>query len=91
MEEVKQFIQSGEYNIRFDNSQHLNLIGEDQVNGFHNLLLAKKWRVILSEEPYRFITSDNPVADWNSASNRNLWRNLHGSGAPSRPHARHPH
>ncbi len=64
MEEVKQFIQSGEYNIRFDNSQHLNLIGEDQVNGFHNLLLAKKWRVILSEEPYRFITSDNPVAEW---------------------------
>ena len=60
-EEVKRFIQSGEYDFRFDNSPHLNFIGEEKVNGFCNLLLAKKWRIVLSEAPYHFITSDNPV------------------------------
>ena len=39
-EEVKRFIQSGEYDFRFDNSPHLNFIGEEKVNGFCNLLLV---------------------------------------------------
>lgn len=63
--EVRQRFRSCEYDLRFDNSQHLRLIDEESVNGFFNLLLAKRWRIILAEEPYRFITSDNPVAEWN--------------------------
>ena len=64
MEEVKQFIESGEYNIGTNNAQHLNFIGEEQINGFCNFLLSGKWRITLSEGPYHFITSDNPVAEW---------------------------
>ena len=62
--DVKQLLQSFEYDVRFDNSQHLRLIDKGNVNGFFNLLLAKRWRIILTEDPYRFITSDNPVAEW---------------------------
>ena len=65
IEEVKRFIQSGEYDFRhISNAPHLDFIGEEQVNGFCNLLLAKKWRIVLSEGPFHFITSDNPVAEW---------------------------
>ena len=62
-EAVNRFIESGEYDFReTNNASHLNFINEDKVNGFYNLLLAKKWRINLSEGPYHFITSDNPVA-----------------------------
>ena len=64
IEEGKRFIESGEYDIGTNNAQHLNFIGEEEINGFCNLLLAKKWRIILSEGPHHFITSDNPVAEW---------------------------
>ena len=64
IEEMKRLIESGEYDIRTNNAQHLNFIGEEEINGFCNLLLAKKWRIILSEGPYHFITSDNPVVEW---------------------------
>ena len=61
---VNRLIESGEYDLReTNNASHLNFIDEDKVNGFSNLLLAKKWRIILSDGPYRFITSDNPVAE----------------------------
>ena len=63
-EAVNRLIESGEYDIRTNNAQHLNFIGEEEINGFCNLLLAKKWRIILSEGPYHFITSDNPVVEW---------------------------
>ncbi len=64
-EAVNRLIESGEYDFReTNNAQHLNFIGEERVNGFCNLLLAKKWRIYLSEGPYHFITSDNPVAAW---------------------------
>ena len=63
-EAVNRFIESGEYDIRNNNAQHLNFIDEGKFNGFCNLFLAKKWRIILSEGPYHFITSDNPVAEW---------------------------
>ena len=63
-EAVNRFIESGEYDFReTNNASHLNFIDEDKVNWFYNLLLAKKWRIILSEGPYHFITSDNPVAE----------------------------
>ena len=61
-EEVKRINQSGV--LRLNNAVSLNLICEEKVNGFRGLLLAKKWRINLSEGPYHFITSDNPVAEW---------------------------
>ena len=61
IEEVKRFIQSGV--LRTNNALSLNLICKEKINGFCNLLLAQKWRIILSEGPYHFITSDNPVAE----------------------------
>ena len=64
IEEVKRLIESDEYVIPTNNAQHLNFIGEEEINGYRNLLLAKKWRIIISDGPYRFITSDNPVAEW---------------------------
>ena len=64
IEEVKRFIKSGEYDIRNNNAQHLNFIDEGNINGFCNLFLAKKWRIIISARPCHFITSDNPVAEW---------------------------
>ena len=65
IDDVNRLIESGEYNFRHtNNALQLNLIGEKEINGFSNLLLAKKWRIFLSEEPYHFITSDNPVAEW---------------------------
>ncbi len=64
IEEVERLIESDEYDIPTNNAQHLNFIGEEEINGFRNLLLVKKWRIILSDGPYRFITSDNPVAEW---------------------------
>ena len=64
-EAVNRLIESGEYDLReTNNASHLNFIDEDKVNGFSNLLLAKKWRITLSGGPYRFITSDNPVTEW---------------------------
>ena len=44
---------------------------------FSGLLLAKKWRIVLSEEPYRFITSDNPVAEWEVSPNTGFMERKH--------------
>ena len=68
LEEVNRLIQSGEYDFRFDNTKHLDLIDEEKVNGFRNVLLGMRWRIYFSEEPYHFITSDNPVAEWVSST-----------------------
>ena len=62
IEEAKRLIESGKYDIRTNNAEHLNIIS-GEINGFRNLPLAKTWRIILSEGPYHFITSDNPVAE----------------------------
>ena len=66
-EAVNRLVESGEYGFReTNNASHLNFISDEKINGFCNLLLAKKWRIYLSEGPYHFITSDNPVAVWSS-------------------------
>ena len=65
MEERIQFIQSGEYENRLSNNAlHFKFMRNEDFNGFHNLLLAKKWRIIHSKESHHFITSDNPVVQW---------------------------
>ena len=63
IEKAKRLIQSGEYEF-VGNAPHLNFITEKKINIFRSLLLAKKWRIILSEGPHHFITSDNPVVEW---------------------------
>ena len=62
IEGMERFILSG-HNIRIPNNA-LPLSFVKEIPIFSCLLLAKKWRIVLSEEPYRFITSDNPVAEW---------------------------
>jgi len=65
LEEMEQFIRSGQYNIRStNNALHLSFIKKEDITEFAHFLLAKKWRIFLSERPYYFITSDNPVAEW---------------------------
>ncbi len=64
IEKMKHFLQSDNYSIRFNNYQHLKFMGQEQIHGFHNCLLGKKWQIILLKPPYHFITSDNPVAEW---------------------------
>ena len=66
-EAVNRLVESGEYDFReTNNASHLNFISDEKINGFCNLLLAKKWRIYLAEGSYHFITSDNPVAVWSS-------------------------
>ena len=69
VEKVQEFIQSGEYDFRqINNVLHLRLLNREHFNGFSNLLLDKKWRIIFAKEPHHFITSDNPVAEWTRPS-----------------------
>jgi len=51
-----------EYEIEFDNSLHLLMISE--MRGFTNLLFGKKWKFWIAKDQKKFITSDNPVAEW---------------------------
>ena len=55
IEGMERFILSGQYNIRVPNNA-LPLSFVKEIPGFSWLLLAKKWRIVLSDEPYRFIT-----------------------------------
>ena len=60
IEEMKRFIHSDRYSIGIDNLTHLSLMEAKHIHGFHNLLLAKKWKIMLSSKPYYLITTDNP-------------------------------
>ena len=59
----ERFILSGQYNIRLPNNT-LSLSFVKKVPKVANRVLAKKWRIVLSEGPCHFITSDNPVVEW---------------------------
>jgi hypothetical protein len=50
--------------LRFTNVAHLMFLSPDRVEGFHNLFYGKDWNIIRATERRRFITSDNPVAEW---------------------------
>jgi len=60
VEIAKEVFQSGDYELKMDNSSHLNMFSEMQ--GFVNLVFAKKWRIYISNEE-DFITSDTPVIE----------------------------
>jgi hypothetical protein len=57
---AKELFQSGDYELKIDNTSHLNLMAD--MKGFVNLILGKKWRIYISLEE-RFITSDTPVIE----------------------------
>lgn len=60
VQQVKELFQSGDYQLKMDNTSHLDLMME--MKGFVNLVLAKKWRIYISLQE-RFITSDTPVIE----------------------------
>jgi hypothetical protein len=61
---IVQTYRTGDYRLRFTNKAHLQFLTPDRIVGFHNLFFAKKWNIIKRGERWRFITSDNPVAEW---------------------------
>ena len=63
IERLEQNILSDRRNLRIPTNA-FSLLSFKDIPEFSGRLLAKKWRIVLSEEPYRFITSDNPVAEW---------------------------
>jgi hypothetical protein len=64
-EQLREYLAQGEYSIKTDNSMHLRfLASRDNVVGVHNLFFHKQWNVWRASGRFRFITSDNPVAEW---------------------------
>jgi hypothetical protein len=60
VQQAKELFQSGDYQLKMDNTSHLDLMTD--MKGFVNLVLGKKWRIYISLEE-RFITSDTPVIE----------------------------
>ncbi|MFA4995780.1 MAG: DUF4238 domain-containing protein [Patescibacteria group bacterium] len=60
VKQAKELFQSGDYELKIDNTSHLNLMTD--MKGFVNLVLGKKWRIYISLDE-RFITSDTPVIE----------------------------
>jgi hypothetical protein len=60
IKQAKELFQSGDYELKMDNTSHLHLMTD--MKGFVNLVMAKKWRIYISLEE-RFITSDTPVIE----------------------------
>ena len=59
-------IESGEYDFReTNNASHLDFIRK-HTDEVHICLLKGGWQIILAEEPYHFITSDNPLVKLNT-------------------------
>jgi hypothetical protein len=56
---VRAVMASGEYEIQFDNSQHLRFL--DDLKGFANLFCGQYWRVYVNHTAETFVTTDNPV------------------------------
>jgi hypothetical protein len=65
LEQTQQFFADGNYTIETDNTTHLKfLMSQERLEGFHNLFLSKQWNILKADKQYRFVTSDNPVAEW---------------------------
>ena len=60
-EELIEFAKGGNYNIKTNNTSHLEIIKEMQ--SFRNLFYGKKWTIYISKSNKKFITSDNPVTE----------------------------
>ena len=76
IERLEQNILSDRRNLRILTNA-FSLFFVTEIPKFSGLLLAKKWRIVLSEEPYRFITSDNPVAEWEVTPNTGFMERKH--------------
>jgi Protein of unknown function (DUF4238) len=64
IERLRKFLRERRYELKVGNSTHILFMFQgDSLVGFHNLLLAQDWRVLLAKGRYRFVTTDNPVAE----------------------------
>lgn len=60
-------METGSYNLRFNNKQHLKFMTENLGfvgSGFANLFFGQKWKIYIARGKERFITSDAPVVEW---------------------------
>ena len=57
-------VREGGAGIEFNNLSHLQMLDVPSIERFARMLLCKTWNIIRPEGRLRFITSDNPVAEW---------------------------
>jgi hypothetical protein len=60
-------IETGNYNIKFNNIQHIRFMIETlgfDGPGFTNMFFGHNWKIYISKSKKRFITSDSPVVEW---------------------------
>lgn len=65
--ELVKIMESGSYNLRFNNAQHLRLMTETigvGGPGFANMFFGQKWKIYIARGRNRFITTDSPVVEW---------------------------
>lgn len=62
VQEMHEFLRSREYSLSIGNGGHLRF--QQEMEGFRNLFYGKKWNVYLARGRYKFITTDNPVAEY---------------------------
>ena len=65
--ELIKTMETGSYNLRFNNSQHLRLMTQSLGfggPGFANMFFAQKWKIYIAKGKKRFIISDGPVVEW---------------------------
>ncbi len=61
IEECRLMLLEADYDVAFDNTSHLFLLGE--VQGFANMLYNKPWIAHLAQEQDKFFTSDTPMLE----------------------------
>jgi hypothetical protein len=65
--ELIKTMETGSYELRFNNAQHLRFMTETLGfggPGFTNLFFGQKWKIYIAKGKKRFITSDSPVVEW---------------------------
>lgn len=66
-DELVEMIETGSYEMQFDNRHHLRFMVETLGfggPGFANMFYGMKWKINIAKGSKRFITTDNPVVEW---------------------------
>lgn len=66
-EKIIQMMESGDYDVRFNNAHHLKFMLESLGYGgpgFTNMFFGMNWKIYLACGNERFITTDSPVVEW---------------------------
>lgn len=66
-EAVIDMMQSGNYDLKFDNIHHLQFMTRElgvDGPGFSNMFRAQRWILHIAKGNERFVTSDSPVVEW---------------------------